>query len=256
MSDIDTVAAIGALTDPIRMRLFRFIVDRGNAVSRDEVSEALDISPAKAKFHLERLADEGLLETEYRRMTGRQGPGAGRPAKLYRRSATEFQVSLPERRYDIMGSILANAVEKTRAGETLNNAIDSSAYERGRASAVTVEDERGRDALREPFMCAKAALTALGYEAEVAELEPTAEGQRDRESAGTCAGAHERTPARVLRLRNCPFDALARDHKMLVCGTNVHYVQGILDVIDGEGLVATLEPAQGYCCVAVRDTTN
>ena len=37
----------------------------------------------------------------FQRLTGRSGPGAGRTAKLYRRSDTEIGVSLPERRYDL-----------------------------------------------------------------------------------------------------------------------------------------------------------
>lgn len=35
---------------------------------------------ALAAFHLDRLVKAGLLETEYRRLSGRTGPGAGRPA--------------------------------------------------------------------------------------------------------------------------------------------------------------------------------
>ena len=66
-------------------------------MGRDDAAAALGISRELAAFHLDRLVEGGLLETEYRRLTGRTGPGAGRPAKLYRRVAGDVAVSLPPR---------------------------------------------------------------------------------------------------------------------------------------------------------------
>ena len=62
-------------------------------------------------LRLDRLVDEGLLEVGFRRLSGRTGPGAGRPSKLYRRSSRQLSVSLPERRYDLAGSLLATAID-------------------------------------------------------------------------------------------------------------------------------------------------
>jgi predicted ArsR family transcriptional regulator len=62
-------------------------------------------------FHLDKLVEEGLLDTEFRRLSGRRGPGTGRPTKLYRRSARNVAVTLPKRHYDLAGQILAGAVE-------------------------------------------------------------------------------------------------------------------------------------------------
>lgn len=233
MTDTGAVAAIGALADPIRLRLYRFISAQPDAVSREEAAEAINIPLTKAKFHLERLAEEGLLDTEYRRMTGRQGPGAGRPAKLYRRSTEEFQLSLPARRYDVMGEILATAVTRARQGEPLDDAIEASAYATGRSAAQRVSERADGDAAAlvasEALLAsADTSLTALGYEAEV--------------DGGS------------LRLRNCPFDALAKDHTELVCGANQHFVQGILDGAGCAGLTAHLEPCSGYCCITARPT--
>lgn len=236
MANTDTVTAIGALADPIRMRLYRFVANRGDAVSREEAAEALAIPLTKAKFHLERLAEEGLLDIEYRRMTGRQGPGAGRPAKLYRRSTTEFQLSLPERRYDVMGEILATAVTRARQGEHLDSAIDASAYASGVSAAQRLRggDAGGTGSHEAPaateLATADETLTALGYEAEI--------------EGGS------------LRLRNCPFDALVKGNTELVCGANRHFVQGVLDTSGCGGLTAQLEPCPGYCCITARANVN
>lgn len=231
MTNTGAVTAIGALADPIRMRLYRFVSTQQDAVSREEAAEALGMPLTKAKFHLERLAEAGLLDIEYRRMTGRQGPGAGRPAKLYRRSTNEFQLSLPARRYDLMGEILASAVMRSRQGEQLDAAIDASAYVTGQSAAQQVgvgAEGTTTDvtAQQETLERANAMLTALGYEAE--------------QDGGS------------LRLRNCPFDSLAKDHTELVCGANVQFVQGVLDGAGCTGLQAHLEPCPGYCCVTAR----
>src|SRR5918911_20308 len=50
-----------------------------------------------AAFHLDKLVEAGLLEASFRRLGERRGPGAGRPAKLYRRGAGEVAASLPPR---------------------------------------------------------------------------------------------------------------------------------------------------------------
>ena len=106
--DLATQAAgIGALAEPIRRALYTYVVAQPDAVGREAAAAAVDVPVHTAKFHLDRLVDDGLLQAEYRRISGRSGPGAGRPAKLYRRAEQQFSVSLPERRYDLAGSLLA-----------------------------------------------------------------------------------------------------------------------------------------------------
>src|SRR5918996_5681997 len=103
------VSMLGALADPVRRALYRFVAEQPGAVSREQAADGVAVPHHKAKFHLDRLVDEGLLVTEFRRLTGRTGPGAGRPAKLYRRALREIGVSLPARRYDFAGDVLADA---------------------------------------------------------------------------------------------------------------------------------------------------
>src|SRR6478735_9095881 len=91
------VAAVAALAEPTRRRLYDHVVRQAAPVSRDEAAAATDVPRATAAFHLDRLVDDRLLEVHFERLSGRTGPGAGRPAKLYRRSGCDVTVSLPER---------------------------------------------------------------------------------------------------------------------------------------------------------------
>ena len=103
--------AVAALEEPTRRRLYEYVVGRPEPVSRDDAANALGLPRTTAAFHLDKLTEEGLLATCYERRTGRTGPGAGRPAKLYHRSDREIEISLPERQYAVAGRLLAAAVE-------------------------------------------------------------------------------------------------------------------------------------------------
>ena len=109
------VSAVAALDEPTRRRLYDHVVRQQAPVSRDEAAAALGLARQTAAFHLDRLADESLLDVVYERRSGRTGPGAGRPAKLYRRSAKQVSVNLPERQYELAGRLLAQALEESEA---------------------------------------------------------------------------------------------------------------------------------------------
>ena len=96
----------------------------------------LNVGRTLAAFHLDKLVAAGLLEASYARRTGRTGPGAGRPAKLYRRAESERAVSVPPRRYLSAAELLAEAVERAGADEALYLV----ANKRGRAEAVPGAD--------------------------------------------------------------------------------------------------------------------
>jgi predicted ArsR family transcriptional regulator len=99
--------AVGTLADDLRRRMYLFIRDRGRPVSRDEAAEAVGISRKLAAFHLDKLIEKGLLKAHYTRLSGRSGPGAGRPSKVYEPAEVEVAVSIPSRSYDFAGRILS-----------------------------------------------------------------------------------------------------------------------------------------------------
>lgn len=108
---MDDVAAVAALDEPTRRRLYRHVARQAEPVSRDEVAAALRIPRATVAFHLDKLVAENLLAVTFERRTDRAGPGAGRPAKLYRRSDRQIAVTVPERDFELAAHLMARALE-------------------------------------------------------------------------------------------------------------------------------------------------
>ncbi len=68
-------------------------------MTRAEVADEVDITVKLAAFHLEKLVAEGFLEATYERDEG--SAVVGHPAKRYRPSGLELEMSIPPRRYDL-----------------------------------------------------------------------------------------------------------------------------------------------------------
>ena len=140
---MDDFTAAAALADPVRLRLYRYVAAQRDAVGREEAAEGAGVPLHTARFHLERLVAEGLLETDFRRLSGRTVPGAGRTAKVYRRTRVELSVHLPERSYDLVGSVLAAAVARSLSGESLPAALAAEARDRGLAAGRSYDGQGG-----------------------------------------------------------------------------------------------------------------
>lgn len=226
-SSDDPVKAIALLGEPNRRRVYDYVAGQPDAVGRDQAAAALGISRELAAFHLDRLVGAGLLEAEYRRRNGRTGPGAGRPAKLYRRAEREVTVSLPPRHYDLAADLLATALD--RLGDaSAAEAVATVARERGMVVGTDARRKAGaRPGRRRLLRGLLDVLRGAGYEPQV----DTASG--------------------TVSLRNCPYDALASDHRHLTCGMNLAWAEG---VVDGLGSPARVElaPEPGRCCVVFR----
>ena len=227
------MAEVAALDQPVRADLYALLVDRDDWVGRDEAADAIDVPRSVAAFHLDKLAEAGLVEVRFERPPGRGGPGAGRPAKRYRRAERDVVVSLPDRRYDLAGSLLADAVADAAAsGRPVEAALSATALATGReigeAIAAEVSDlsgtRRGRRSATRTRADAVRALERLGYE------------------------PHERGGEIVLA--NCPFHALADRHRSLVCGMNLDLITGISEGLGADRrLQPRLDPQEGFCCV-------
>ena len=113
---------MAVLADPVRRDLYEYVADAGHEVGRAEAADALGVARTLAAFHLDKLVDAGLLEVAHRRLTGRSGPGAGRPAKVYRMAVREHLASVPPRDYRGLAMLLAEAVEAVGAEEALKAA--------------------------------------------------------------------------------------------------------------------------------------
>jgi predicted ArsR family transcriptional regulator len=220
------VSGVAALNDPIRRALYQFVVQSADAVSREQAAEGVGVQRALAAFHLDKLAEEGLLDFEFRRLTGRSGPGAGRPAKLYRRSARQIDVSLPPREYDVAALLFAQAIEEAGAKGDVRAAL-------GRVSFAFGE--------------------RMGADAE-ARAGSRASNKKRREALVAVLGEHGFEPHVIdgeVVLANCPFHALAQQFTDLVCGMNLQLMEGVRSrlTLQRDALQPQLAPEAGLCCV-------
>jgi predicted ArsR family transcriptional regulator len=218
------LAALAPLAEPVRRRLYLAVAESPTPMGRDEAAAAVGIARSLAAFHLDRLVDEGLLEPEYRRRSGRTGPGAGRPAKLYRRAAGTRSVSLPARNYELAARLFAEALVDDEPA-TGPARVNREAFEHGRALG---EELAGH----QPASSAEWLLDALAKEG----FEPRV------------------GPDGVVRLGNCPFHALAAVQRDLTCGMNLSLMTGLLLGLGAAGWQARLDPRPGLCCVAFEQS--
>jgi predicted ArsR family transcriptional regulator len=220
--------AVKSLGEPTRRAIYDYVVSVGDWVGRDQAAEATGLERGTAVHHLDRLAADGLLEVTFQRLTGRQGPGAGRPAKLYRRSQHEFDVSLPPRDYELAGRMLAEAVARVQIdGGDIVEAVAATARGEGKRLGQsirgTLSDSAGRRARSDAVM---RGLQELGYEPKAID-----DGS--------------------VVLTNCPFHQLAQQHTELVCGMNLCLLASVVESA-GVDLDARLVPTEGLCCVQLQ----
>lgn len=202
-----------SLEDPTRRTLYEYVAAQHEPVTRDQASGALGIDRSTVVYHLDRLVEEGLLLASFARPPGRGGPGAGRPAKRYERAEQEFAVSVPPRDYRLAAELLARAARADPTG-AVDRALNQAATELGR-ELVTTDTSDTPDLLDH--------LARQGYE-------PYQDGD-------------------VVRLRNCPFHLLAREHTELICGMNLAMLTGVVEATGAE-FHPRLDPQPGRCCVA------
>jgi predicted ArsR family transcriptional regulator len=214
------LAAAAALREPTRRRLYRYIERQPKAVSRDEAAAAVGVSRALAAFHLDKLIDVGLLRSEFRRLSGRTGPGAGRTSKLYRRSRHQFALTLPARRYDVLARLVAQSVTE---GQPVASA-HGPAYEYGRALGARARRRiRGRQDPERLFTCVEDVLDSFGFD------------------------PYRPDPGEI-RLRNCPFDPIARQYTPVVCGVAQAMLAGVAEGTGAQGLQIRREMQSDKCC--------
>lgn len=205
--------AVTALVDQVRRALYDYVRSQDHPVTRDEAAEAQGISRNLAAFHLDKLVGAGLLRARYAAPTD-QPRGRGRTPKVYEPGPGCITLAIPERRYDLIGAILAQAVaeEPTDA----------------RSAALRLARQHGMDTARQVAggKSIMEVLAELGFE-------PAADD-------------------RLIRLRNCPFHELAAQQTALVCALNQAFLTGLLDELGRTDLHARLAPTPGACCVQIH----
>lgn len=219
--EVDQLTAVALLADPLRRRLYALAAARTTGVTRDDAAAELGMARSVAAFHLDKLVVAGLLQVEYRRHAGRGGPGAGRPAKWYRRAPSEVAVCVPERRYQLAAEVLAHAAEEAAGGVPVNDALRRAARGCGRRLGASA----GGSGAGQPLDCLVEVLADNGYE-------PRREGNE-------------------VWLANCPFHALVAGHRQLVCGMNLDLLRGLAETVGLPPGSVRLDPKPGRCCVTL-----
>jgi len=218
------LARFSAFGEAHRSALYAVVAGDRRAISRDDAAAAIGISRPLAAYHLDRLVDDGLLEVRFERRTGRNGPGAGRPAKLYQRAAEAVELSVPARDYGFIAELLVKVVERDLSG-TAQSALNDVANEAGARSVANVSTEESEDRTD-----------------GLADLRRTL-GERGYEPYDDGGG---------LRLRNCPYHRLAEHHRDLVCTANLAFISGMAEHLGvDQALRPRLDPKPGECCVSI-----
>ncbi len=103
------MARLDGIADPELRELLLFVRGEAAPVSADDAGAALGVHRTVARGRLERLVEAGLLVTRFERRSGRSGPGAGRPAKLYLPAPESEALEFPPRH---LGELVSRLLEE------------------------------------------------------------------------------------------------------------------------------------------------
>jgi predicted ArsR family transcriptional regulator len=220
--DAVDLEAVELLAEPTRRRLYLYLRERQEPVGREEAARNTGVKPRLAAFHLDRMADAGLLEVAYRRLSGRVGPGAGRPAKVYSISPRSFSVTVPQTRYALAASMMATALSANGRGADGGGSLQDVATGFGESLGEEIGRQERTKAAR--LEAVRRKLNELGYEPQVKQ-------------SGEWA------------MRNCIFAELSMSHRELVCPMNAAFVTGLLAGARVASLQVERRLERPGCCV-------
>jgi predicted ArsR family transcriptional regulator len=195
----DLAASLG---DPTRRGIYVSVREAPECVTASEIAALFAIHTNVARHHLDRLVDDGYLQVTHRRRSGKQGPGAGRPAKHYEVTSKEVSLQFPARRYDLLSELLVRVVE--RLSPTTAAAVAEEVgreYGRELAAEIGLPEEAG---FTEAVQAVARAMMGVGFEAEA------------------------NTDDRQIISRFCPFGDTAANHPEVVCRLDQGIVRGLL----------------------------
>lgn len=205
--------ALSVLADPVRKAVYEFVRTRDEPVGRDEAAIALAMPRNTVAFQLDRLAEEGLLAVDFRRLNGKGGPGSGRPSKLYFIAQTEIAASVPHREYPLAADLMAKAIERSSAQNRPVNVV-----------LAEVAREVGSD---------------IGAKAGSIKQVLTDHGYRPAERENGSVG-----------LLDCPFHQLSTNYRDTVCTMNLELLTAVVEETRAPYTACFDAPDRdGQCCV-------
>jgi predicted ArsR family transcriptional regulator len=160
---LDRLEAAG---DPQLRRVLAYARGRRDPFTAAEAAAELGVHRNVARSRLDRLVRAGFLEVAHERRSGRRGPGAGRPAKVYRVAPELTAVEFPERRLaELIALLVAKLPARGRA-----RALREAGEEFGRSlgAAAGLKPAAG---LRSGLERVADGLGALGFQVSVVSVE-------------------------------------------------------------------------------------
>jgi predicted ArsR family transcriptional regulator len=148
------VDALTGIAQPELREVVLFTRAQARAVSADDVAGHFGINRTVARSRLDRLAAAGLLTIAFERRSGRTGPGAGRPTKLYSVPPETVAIEFPERHYDRLVGRLVAALPAADREDALRAV--------GEEFAQDLAENAGLGRARDVRTAAERACTALG----------------------------------------------------------------------------------------------
>ena len=210
LSPDEFAAAVSAVTnafgDPTRRAIYLFVRASPEGVRAAEVAAQFELHPNVARHHLEKLAGGGYLGVELSRHET-----AGRPSKIYRSAPLDTHLAFPPRRDDLLGTLLARAIERLPRDEATALA-EEVGYEYGRSLAARMEPGEGNRSAKAAVASVADALTAHGF----------------------AAHTEARGGGLTLVSEHCPFGAAAQRYPHVLCAVDQGMIRGMLDGLYGE----------------------
>jgi predicted ArsR family transcriptional regulator len=196
----DLAATLG---DATRRGIYIMTREAAGPVTATQVAEAFDIHANVARHHLDRLVDDGYLGVSRSRRSGKSGPGAGRPAKLYEVTTKEVALQFPARRYDLLSELLVRVVQRLEPDDAgaVAEAVGRE-YGKQLAAEIGLPDEQGFETA---VQAVARAMMGVGFDTAV---DP---------DGGT------------LVTRFCPFGDTAANHPEVVCRIDQGIVRGLME---------------------------
>lgn len=202
-------AAVSALTsafgDPTRREIYLLIRDAKDGMTAGEIAEKFNLHSNVARHHLAKLAAAGYVTVGTTRSSDQNTRSAGRPSKRYRVSEVETNIANPPRRDDLIGTLLARALDllppeqaEVMAGEV------GYAYGRDLASRMAPADQQR--SVKEAVATVAEALTAHGF----------------------AAHADARGSEMTIVADSFPFGVAAQQYPHVICAVDHGMIRGLM----------------------------
>ena len=135
-------------------------------VSAEDAAAALGVHRTVARHRLERLLAAELVEATFERRSGRTGPGAGRPAKVYAAAPEAEALEFPPRRLPALVGRLLEELPARGRDRALRHAGEGFGHDLAHAAGL-----RARSRVGPGLEQVCAALRSLGFQASVERVD-------------------------------------------------------------------------------------